>query len=220
MKPIMLCIFAHPDDEAFGPAGTIALYAKTHDVYIVCVTNGDDQTNTEVKKGSLPALRNAELRESAAVLGVKEVLFLDYRDGDLNNNQYHAVADKLTAIAAKLHPETMMTFEPRGVSGHLDHIAVSMISSYVFEHTESVRELLYYCIDDAHRREFDSYFIYFPPGYPPEQIDRTIDVGPVWQQKIEAIHKHHTQQKDIDRIVPILDKLSKNEYFLVKKRGI
>ena len=40
MAPLV-CIFAHPDDEAFGPAGSIAKFASERDVYIICVTNGD-----------------------------------------------------------------------------------------------------------------------------------------------------------------------------------
>lgn len=40
-KQKLVAIFAHPDDEAFGPGGTLALYAKTHDTYLICVTHGE-----------------------------------------------------------------------------------------------------------------------------------------------------------------------------------
>ncbi|MBP9816108.1 PIG-L family deacetylase [Candidatus Woesebacteria bacterium] len=37
----IVAIFAHPDDEAFGPGGTLAKLSNEHDVYIICVTSGD-----------------------------------------------------------------------------------------------------------------------------------------------------------------------------------
>lgn len=41
MKNKLVCVFAHPDDEAFGPGGTIAKFSKTHAVYILCITRGE-----------------------------------------------------------------------------------------------------------------------------------------------------------------------------------
>lgn len=36
----ILFVIAHPDDEAYGPAGTIAELAKEHDVTVYCLCNG------------------------------------------------------------------------------------------------------------------------------------------------------------------------------------
>lgn len=41
----MVCVFAHPDDEAFGPSGTITLESQQRDVYIIKTTDGHDPTN-------------------------------------------------------------------------------------------------------------------------------------------------------------------------------
>ena len=75
-----VCIFAHPDDEAFGPSGTIAKFADEGEVFLICVTNGNDKNNGERE---LIKIRDQELHESSKILGVKKVYCLKYADGEL-----------------------------------------------------------------------------------------------------------------------------------------
>lgn len=208
-------IFAHPDDEAFGPSGTLAKYAKKKNVYIICVTDGNDKTNGTPK---LSQLRERELRESAKILGIKKVYFLGFKDGSLSNNLYHKVADRIEVILRRLKPDTLITYEPRGISGHIDHVAVSMISSYLFERLNFVRRTLYYCILQRQRKGVGKYFIYFPDGYKKTEVDLEVDVKDTWVQKLAAMQAHKTQFKDVERILKILKKVPKKEYFLVIKK--
>lgn len=210
-------IFAHPDDEAFGPSGTLALLSKAKSVYLICVTNGDAATG--VADEALGKIRQQELHASAKILGIKEVFFLNFLDGSLSNNQYHIIAEKIEEILKKLQPELLITIENRGVSGHLDHIAVSMISSFVFEKLSFVKEIWYHCIDEDMRAKFPPYFIYMPQGYKKEQIDKIIDVSAVWDKKIQAMSQHQSQIKDVDKIEKIEKESPKEEYFLIKKKS-
>jgi LmbE family N-acetylglucosaminyl deacetylase len=216
MKPV-LCIFAHPDDEAFGPAGTIAQMAEERDVYIVCVTNGDAGMNESGQQGELGSIRRQELRESASVLGVKEVMFLDYIDGTLSNSMYHHIAEKIKIIVGEIQPEILLTFEPRGMTGHLDHIAVSMITSFVFEKS-TVSELWQYCMDEEQRNAFGDYYIYFPRGYKKEEISKVVAVATVWDKKLEAIHKHQSQKHDIEAFLKQNENISNIENFIIRKK--
>lgn len=217
MKPVV-AVFAHPDDEAFGPAGTLAKLAQERDVYIICVTDGAAGINSSDKTDDLADIRKDELRESAKLLGIKNVVFLGYKDGSLSNNLYHEVAEKITAEFEKLQPEIVITYENRGVSGHIDHIAVSLISTYVFERLENVRELWYYCITEKRREAFKDYYIYFPPGYNDEQISKKIDVSDVWDLKIQAMHQHESQAHDIERTLRGYQDLPKEENFIILKK--
>src|SRR3989344_3283405 len=117
MKKIV-CIFAHPDDESFGPSGTIAKLSKENDVYIICATDGDAGENQNKYK-DLGKVRTEEARKSAKVLGVKKVFFLGHKDGTLSNSLYHLLAEKVQGILDDIRPDTLITFEPRGVSGHI-----------------------------------------------------------------------------------------------------
>ncbi len=213
----IVCVFAHPDDEAFGPGGTIYKLARDNDVYIICATSGDAGENrSRIKDKPLGEIRAAELQQSAKILGVKKVFFLGFYDGTLSNNLYHQLAKAIEEIVVKLKPEILLTAEPLGVSGHIDHIVVSLTTTYVFKKLKSVEWLLYHCLDESHRLPFMRYFIYFPPGYKHEDIDLMVDTADIWEKKIEAMKKHQSQVKDIRRIIARYKKLSKTESFLVK----
>jgi len=223
-KPTAFVILAHPDDESFGPGGTVALLSKTHDVYLLCATKGEAGENTSSKKGNIFDIREKELKNSAAILGIKDVYFLGFEDGELRNNIYHNVADKLQPYVDKLKPSLFLTTEHHGISGHLDHIAISFISTFVYRRSPSVKEIWYSCIDRLQSVETREYFVYFPPGYKTEHIDKTVDISSVWNKKIAAIKAHESQQKDAKRILLQMDALyvlrgfKKVEFFLVSKK--
>jgi N-acetylglucosamine malate deacetylase 2 len=202
MKPIV-GVFAHPDDEAMGPAGTLAKFTKTRDVYLVCVTSND--------------IRRQELENSAKVLGIKQVFYLDFKDGDLSNNLYHKIADNILEIINKLKPEILITYEPQGVSGHIDHITVSMVCSYLFNKTKYLKKIMFYCRKAGILRP-KNYFIYFPSGYLESEINEIVDIKPVFSQKIAAIRCHKSQSHDANRVIALLLISPKKEYFLVRTK--
>ncbi|OGK20863.1 hypothetical protein A2866_04865 [Candidatus Roizmanbacteria bacterium RIFCSPHIGHO2_01_FULL_39_8] len=213
MKQSVVCVFAHPDDEAFGPGGTIAKFSQTHDVTILCATKGEAGGKAEV--------REQELRQSAKILGVKQVIFLGFKDGTLCNLHYHTIAAKIKKVIKRIKPSSLLTFEPRGVSGHIDHIAVSMITSYLYEHVSSIKTLYYFCLSKeqvAEEKKLDDYFIYFPPGYSTQDVDMIFDVSDVWDTKVNAMKAHRSQKKDVDLILSYLNRLPKKEYFLVLRK--
>jgi LmbE family N-acetylglucosaminyl deacetylase len=89
-KNVAMVIFAHPDDAEFGAAGTVAKWVdEGWDVYYVVCTDAaeggpDDATNVSTQaRHEISETRKCEQREAAKVLGVKEVVFLDYPDGAL-----------------------------------------------------------------------------------------------------------------------------------------
>jgi len=219
MKPVV-GIFSHPDDEAFGPSGTMAKFAaEGRDVYIICVTKGDAGENHSDNNDDLRSIREEELEASAKELGIKDVLFLNFKDGTLSNNLYHQVAEKLQEQLEKIDPEILITLEPHGVSGHLDHIAVSFITTYVFKKLSSAKELWYYCLTEQAQlvstKHLGDYFVYFPPGYKKEAISKTIDVSAFWKKKASAMKQHESQKPDVEANLKSLEELPKEENFII-----
>ena len=218
-KKNFVCIFAHPDDEAFGPSGTIAKLTKEYNVYILCATKGQAGQDAETNAAKKLAERRAEeLRNSAKVLGVKKIYFLGFKDGTLSNNIYHKISEKIQHHLEILKPEKIMTVEPKGVSGHLDHIAISFITSFVFYKKDFIKELWQHGILKQRAEMRRDYFVYFPPGYEEREFDKVVDVEDVWTTKLAAINQHKSQAEDIKAVTKQLQSLPKKEYFFVIKK--
>jgi LmbE family N-acetylglucosaminyl deacetylase len=214
----VLCVFAHPDDEAFGPGGTIAKLAKEHEVFILCATKGQRGEVSKRISGTLGQERAKELSASAKILGVKKVFFLGFKDGTLSNSLYHKLAEKVKKYVDELQPETLLTYEPHGVSGHIDHITVSMVTNFVFDRSPFVKKLMMHAVHNEVASLRKDYFIYFPPGYPLSEIDEIVETHDVWDQKVAAMYCHESQMHDIKRILEMYEKRPKREYFLVRKQ--
>jgi len=218
MRPLV-AIFAHPDDESFCAGGKLALESKKRDIYLICITDGSSGMNDTHSKKELSQIRKNELNESAKILGIKKVFFLNYTDGCLCNSLYHEIASKIEEIIDGINAETIITFEPHGISGHIDHITVSMISSFVFHKNKNLKQLFYCCVDEKEQlMAGKDYFIFFPEGYKKAEIDLTVDITSVWRKKINAIQAHKSQKHDIDRMLEVFEKLPKEEHFLVRNK--
>ena len=145
----------------------------------------------------------------------KKIFFLGFKDGTLPNNLYHDLARKIERILKRIKPDTILTYEPRGISGHIDHIAVSMVSSFVFHRLPFVKKILQFYIRDNRARRKQSYFIYRPPGYRKSEIDLMVDTRETWDTKVKAMTEHQSQLHDIKRLIAWFKKLPKQENFLV-----
>ena len=217
----ILCVFAHPDDESFGPSGAIALLAEQNDVHLVCATRGEAGENHIPDSMQLTGeVREEELRTSAEKLGIKTVTVLNgYPDGTLSNNVYHKLANDISRIIDRTGATILLTFEPGGASGHLDHIAICMICSYLLHKRKDIECVLEYAqLEEISAERGQNYFVFRPPGYKQEQIGMEFDISPALETKLSAIRNHKSQAKDIQTILKMLDEGDKIERFLVKTK--
>lgn len=126
----VLGVGAHPDDLDFGAAGTFAKWVKEgHSCYHVICTDGrkgsSDPTMTEEK---LISLRQAEQKEVAKILGLKDVFFLGHPDTELTVDMQ--LKKEIVRYIRKLKPDIVVTLDPsfifsktRGNINHTDHRA-------------------------------------------------------------------------------------------------
>lgn len=108
----VLGIAAHPDDLDFTAAGTLArLAAEGATVHYLILTDGSKGSeDPDITTERLVRLRQEEQRQAARLLGVHDVLFLDYEDGALEVNQ--ALKKDLVRRIRQLKPDVVMAFDP------------------------------------------------------------------------------------------------------------
>ena len=145
----ILSVLAHPDDEAFGMGGTLALYAmRGVEVYLACATlgeAGDIPPDFLQSSSSSAALRESELDCSANVLALKQVFKLGFRDsgmeGSPDNHHPDAlvarpmeeVVERIAAVMRQVRPQVVLTFDPVGGYFHPDHIRVHQATVLAFD---------------------------------------------------------------------------------------
>jgi LmbE family N-acetylglucosaminyl deacetylase len=126
----LMAILAHPDDESLGNGGTLARYAAEGvEVTLVTATRGQrgwfGEPSANPGLQALGQLREAELRDAAAELGLREVVLLDYVDGELAHADTDQVICELVAHIRRVRPHVVLTFGLDGAYGHPDHMAIS-----------------------------------------------------------------------------------------------
>lgn len=139
-KPTILSLFAHPDDETFLTAGTMAHFRDLGSNVVVCsATRGEEgeiAAGVPASRETLGAFREQELRTAMAMIGVTDVRFLGYRDSGMQGTETNAAPDAFMQAAIEetsevvadliddVRPDIVMTFSPEGIYLHPDHIAV------------------------------------------------------------------------------------------------
>lgn len=123
VEPVDIMLIApHPDDPEMGMGGTVACMTASGKkvLYVVC-TNGDKgSSDPEIVPEALVKTRQIEQRNAAAILGVKEVVFLGYPDQGLEDTS--EFRKKLVRLIRQYRPETVATTDPyRRYIWHRDH---------------------------------------------------------------------------------------------------
>jgi LmbE family N-acetylglucosaminyl deacetylase len=185
----VMLIMAHPDDAELSSGGSVAIWVSAGKEvrYVIC-TNGDKGSkDPDTSPFRLAEIREEEQRNAARILGVKQVTFLRYGDGELENTR--AFRNELAMLIREFQPKVIVTHDPwRPYMVHPDHRAVGFATV------------------DAVVVARDHLFVPFwlelglPPHAPleiyftfPSAPDYVIDITSTLEKKLEAIGKHESQ---------------------------
>jgi mycothiol S-conjugate amidase len=143
----IVAIFAHPDDEVMSSGGTLAQHAEHGRVVAICATRGEMGEISDPNLATpenLGEVRERELLNAYAVLGVDDVRFLDYRDSGMAgtegnddpaafmNADPHEAIGKIVKVLREVGPAVVITFEKTGGYGHPDHLAIHRFATDAF----------------------------------------------------------------------------------------
>jgi LmbE family N-acetylglucosaminyl deacetylase len=125
----ILVIAAHPDDVDFGAAGTIAGWTDKGIEVIYCiVTDGDaGGSDPSVSRADMTALRRSEQTAAAKQVGVHDLRWLGYPDGQVEATI--GLRKDLARVIRQVRPDRVVTQSPdrnyaRIQPSHPDHRAV------------------------------------------------------------------------------------------------
>lgn len=221
MSKTLLAVFAHPDDESFGPGGTLAKYAAEGiAVHLICATLGEAGENDTPGLGeceNLACQREQELRCAASILGLAEVHLLGYRDSGMAgspDNQHprslvqadpDVLAERVASLIRRLRPQVVLTFDPFGGYGHPDHIAMHRATVAACERLPE------------DERPPKLYFTTFPRT----TLRWTVRLMPLFGVNPEAIGKNQdiNLRAVLEHELPATTRIDIGDYYEIKQRA-
>jgi LmbE family N-acetylglucosaminyl deacetylase len=194
----VLLVAAHPDDPEFSSAGTVANWVRHgFEVIFVLVTSGDKGTSDRnMTREKLSQIREEEQRAAAARLGVNEVVFLRFPDGELMPDLQ--LRGAITRMIRLYRPYAVLTHDPitlfynNEFINHPDHRAVGQATVDAIYPTardplqfhEQIREGL-----EPHKVKE----IYL---WGSDQPNVLVDISATIEDKVEALKLHKSQVGD------------------------
>jgi N-acetyl-1-D-myo-inositol-2-amino-2-deoxy-alpha-D-glucopyranoside deacetylase len=154
IQKTLMAVHAHPDDEVFGTGGLLARYSREGvRTVLVTATRGEvgeivdpdlDEAGKEAVSKELGKVREKELRDSVAVLGVNELRFLEYQDSGMagtepntNPHSFHQAnfdeaVKRVVKLIREFQPQVIVTYNEWGGYGHPDHVQAHRVTVAAF----------------------------------------------------------------------------------------
>ncbi len=207
----VLIVYAHPDDESFGNAGTIAKYTANQqaEFYLAVATRGEAGKLGDpplTTREQLGYYREQELKSAGKIMGLKDIIFLDYIDATLSvlsaEDQQNLIG-KIADTILDVRPDILITFPEDGISKHKDHIAIHYMCNKAIASIadQYIIPKIYYTVfpESAYLARDRVGF-----GTPDAEITTKIDIADFRKQKGEALLQHKTQVFSIKKVYPAL----------------
>ena len=199
---VALVIFAHPDDAEFGAAGTVALWAREGwDVYYVVCTDGgsggpDEATDVSpAARQQIVETRQKEQRAAGEVLGLKDVLFLGYIDGQLQPNL--ELRREIVRLLRRYQPSRIIcqspqrSWEPALSIGayHPDHLAAGeAVLGAVYPASQNPWDFPELLQEGLQPHKVSQIYIMGAPV-----VNHAVDISSTIEQKFAALRAHDSQ---------------------------
>lgn len=218
IRPTVVMVHAHPDDEAIFTGGTLALLHRSGcRTVVVVATSGQLGQPVDPTDGSggppLGDRRRAETERSCAILGVDRLIVLDHADSGLGATRpdgayadlhTEVAAAEIAAILVEEGADAIVAYDEHGIYGHPDHVKV---------HDASIRAADLAGVDTRYLATVDREYLHFvathivqgagaslpsmrPIGSATVEIDTVVEIASVLALKRAAIAAHESQIGD------------------------
>jgi LmbE family N-acetylglucosaminyl deacetylase len=200
----ILVVSAHADDMEFMCAGTVAkMISKGHEAYLIIATNNEKGSFTIPKEILVERSREHEAKKAAEFLGIKDVVFFNYKDGELGDVPVNVLREKIMKYARKIKADVLMTWDPFApFESHPDHRQVSIAA------LEAGRFAHFPLFHPEHKEQgilphyvWEYYFF----AKHPVHINKIVDISGFIENKVTALLMHKSQMElTVDDIIVCL----------------
>lgn len=214
----LMLVVAHPDDDGYGMAGTVALHGNDPGFRFVLVhatdgAAGDIHPDFPATRETLGAIRRAEDERAWRTLGrpPDRHEWFGYDDGALAEVPFEELVGRIAMLLAAERPDVVGTFGPDGITGHPDHVRVGEATDEAFDRVaaqpgrglhrlvhgalpQSVFERWNVVRRGKGETPWDPESVYHLRGVPDEQIGITVDTSSVAHRVVAGLRQHRSQQ--------------------------
>ena len=188
----VLCIEPHPDDCVIGMGGTIRKLTEAgKEVIYLCLTDGSMGTHDEnLNAHELALIRRREEEESAKMLGVNKIVWLDYKDTELSYTV--EVRNQIIKVLRRERPDVVFAPDPwLPYEAHPDHVTAGRLAleAVLFSPLPNVARSDLYVGLKPHRVELVGLYYTAKPNY-------FVDITDVIELKLKAVRAHKSQFPD------------------------
>lgn len=206
MKKICIGIFAHPDDEAFGPSGYFLQQTRAGvELHLITLTLGQAGSNPDGHT-DLAAVREQEWQRGGELMGATSQYDLGFEDGQLDNIALQDAAVKIDAIvdellqAGDIDRIEFVTSDFNGITGHIDHIVAARAAALVFwrrrAHDDRFWRLRLVCLSREDAPSHNINWLYMDAGRTAAEISETVDATDLAPEIAAIMRAHRSQRGD------------------------
>ena len=219
-KQKVLAIFPHPDDEVTVAGTVMGLRAAGHEVILVCLTRGEKGNAAQIpSEAELARLRTAEMQRSAQLLGVNQLIQLDYADGGIDDLGMDSLKSLVHALIQAQKPDVLLSYDSKvGLYGHSDHKLTGKAVEEVFLGFRGTtdfapKQLFQVTLSKKQIEVALKLSAGFQKNYPKEPgkglpaPDFSIGTQAYFSRKLQVMQAHQTQKKVLQDLMPYHDQV-------------
>lgn len=219
-KQKVLAIFPHPDDEVTVAGTVMGLKAAGHDVILVCLTQGEKGNAAQIpSEVELARLRRAEMQRSAELLGVNQLIQLDYADGGIDALGMDSLKSLVFALIQTQKPDILLSYDSKvGLYGHSDHMLTGKAIEEVFLGFRGTtdfapKQLFQVTLSKKQIEVALKLSAGFQKNYPKDSRkglpvpDFSVRTQAYFSRTLQVMQAHQTQQKVLQDLMPYHDQV-------------
>jgi LmbE family N-acetylglucosaminyl deacetylase len=206
MSKLVFAIFAHPDDESFGPSGTLLMEARSGaKVHLISLTAGESGVNPG-NHPDLKAIRLNEWNDAGQLIGASGLHYLEFADGLLNNADMQTASEAISKIVGREYAKhdnptvEFITNDLNGITGHIDHIVAGRAACLSFYRLKdaglNMAKIRLACLSRDEVPNINTDWLYMERGRTGSEVDETVDATEHHDTILQIIRAHKSQRND------------------------